>query len=83
MEIQFNLEHQYQLYLKRVNLKENEMQPIQRNQLRQTFIGACGQMLILLRDELSEFEEDKAIVIMQNMLNQVSDYFLKENNKIN
>ena len=79
----FDLEEQYQLYLKRVALKEVEMMPLQRKQLRQVFMGACGQMLLLLRDEVSELEEDKAIAVMQNMLNQISDYFLKETNKTN
>jgi hypothetical protein len=79
----FDLEKQYKLYLKRVALKEDEMMPLQRKQLRQVFMGACGQMLLLLRDELSLLEEDEAIITMQNMLNQVSDYFLKETNKIN
>jgi hypothetical protein len=73
----FNLEEQYQLYLKRVALKESEMHPTQKKQLRQTFMGACGQMLLLLRDDLGKLEEPEAIEAMQNMLNQVSDYFLK------
>jgi hypothetical protein len=79
----FNLENQYQLYLKRVALKESEMHYTQKKQLRQTFIGACGQLLLLLRDELGELEEDKAIETMQGMINQVSDYFLKETHKTN
>lgn len=79
----FNLENQYQLYLKRVALKENEMNPTQKKQLRQTFMGACGQMLLLLRDELGALEEEKAIEIMQGMINQVSDYFLKATHKTN
>ena len=73
----FNLEEQYQLYLKRVALKESEMHPTQKKQLRQTFMGACGQMLLLLMDDLGKLEEPEAIEAMQNMLNQVSDYFLK------
>lgn len=72
----FNLEYQYQLYLQRVDLNEKHMNSEQRKQLRQTFFGACGQMLILLRDELSKLEEDKAIVKMQDMINQISEYFL-------
>jgi len=80
---EFNLEHQYQLYLERVALNEKHMHPLQRKQLRQTFFGACGQMLILLRDELSKLEEDKAIDKMQDMINQVSEYFLSITNKQN
>jgi hypothetical protein len=79
----FNLENQYQIYLKRVALNENKMHPTQKKQLKQTFMGACGQMLLLFRDELGALEEEKAIEIMQGMINQVSDYFLKATHKTN
>ena len=81
MDNNFNLEHQYQLYLQRVALSENNMHPEQKRQLKQTFFGACGQMLIMLRDELGELEEDDAIKAMEGMINQVGDYFLKASNK--
>ena len=79
----FDLEHQYQLYLKRVGLKEENMHPVQKTETRRAFMGACGQMLILLRDDLGVLEESKAIEIMQDMFNQVQVYFMKETNKFN
>lgn len=79
----FNLEHQYQLYLGRVALSEKNMHPEQRKQLRQTFFGACGQMLILLRDELSNLSEEDGAAQMQDMLDQVGKYFLSITNKNN
>ena len=80
---EFNLEHQYQLYLQRMALSESTMHPQQKIQLRQTFFGASGQMLILLRDELSNLEEEKAMETLQNLINQVGNYFLAETNKMN
>lgn len=59
------------------------MHPIQKKQIRQTFFGASGQMLILLRDEVSKLEEEEAIHLLQDMLNQVSNFFLAESNKMN
>ena len=79
----FDLEHQYQLYLKRVGLKEENMHPVQKTETRRAFMGACGQMLILLRDDLGILEESKAIETMQDMINQVQVYFMKETNKFN
>ena len=79
----FDLEHQYQLYLERVGLKEENMHPVQKTETRRAFMGACGQMLILLRDDLGVLEESKAIEIMQDMINQVQVYFMKETNKFN
>jgi len=80
---EFNLEHQYQLYLQRMALSESTMHPQQEIQLRQTFFGASGQMLILLRDELSKLEEEKAMETLQDLINQVGNFFLAETNKIN
>ena len=80
---EFNLEHQYQLYLQRMSLSESKMHPQQKIQLRQTFYGASGQMLILLRDELSKLEEDKAMETLQDLINQVGNFFLAETNKMN
>lgn len=80
---EFNLEHQYQLYLQRMALSESTMHPQQKIQLRQTFFGASGQMLILLRDELSKLEEEKAMETLQDLLNQVGNFFLAETNKMN
>ena len=78
---EFNLEHQYQLYLKRVALREVEMHPEQKKQLRQAFMGACGQIILLLRDEVGKLEEDEAVKVMENMIEQVGNYFLKITNK--
>jgi len=80
---EFNLEHQYQLYLQRMALSESTMHTQQKVQLRQTFFGASGQMLILLRDELSKLEEEKAMETLQDLINQVGDFFLAETNKMN
>lgn len=80
---EFNLEHQYQLYLQRMALSESTMHPQQKIQLRQTFFGASGQMLILLRDELSKLEEEKAMETLQDLINQVGNFFLAETNKKN
>lgn len=36
----FDLEHQYQLYLKRVKLSETTMSEVQKKETRQAFMGA-------------------------------------------
>lgn len=73
----FNLEWQYQEYLKRVNLPESKMHPIQRIETKRAFMAAAGQMLITLRDEVSKLDDDEAVKVMENMTNQVADYWLK------
>ena len=71
----FDLEKQYQLYLKRVKLNESTMHPMQRIETKRAFMGACGQILFLFRDELSELEENDAVEQMEKMKNQVVQYW--------
>ncbi len=84
MKEQFNIEHQYQLYLKRIGLSEATMHGEQKKQLRLTFYGACGQMLILLREDLAAIEnEDEAAEVLQNMLDQVGNFLLNKSGQQN
>lgn len=78
MEKEFDLEYQYQLYLKRVALKENNMNSVQKIETKRAFMGACGQMLFLLRDDISKFDEDEAIEILENIKNQIGNFFIKQ-----
>lgn len=71
----FDLEKQYKLYLQRVELNEATMHPAQRTETKRAFMGACGQLLMLFRDELSELEESQAIEFMEKMKNQVLQYW--------
>lgn len=80
---EFNLEHQYQLYLERVKLKESQMSLIQRQELKRAFMGACGQMLVLLRDELGELPENEAVETLQNLHDQVGNFWLAETKRVN
>jgi len=79
----FSLEHQYQLYLKRVGLKEAMMHPAQRTETKRAFMGACGQMLVMLRDDLVELPENEAVETLQDLNNQVSNYWLAETKQVN
>lgn len=80
---EFNLEYQYQLYLQNMSLSESKMHPEQKKQLRQTFFAASGQMLLLLRDEISKLDEEVAIKILSDLLQQVTHFFLSQNNNSN
>lgn len=71
----FNLEAQYKLFLQRMGLNEQNMHPEQKIQLKQTFFGACGTILLLFRDDISELDEDKGVEAMQSMLQQVEYFF--------
>jgi hypothetical protein len=75
----FNIELQYQLYLKRVGLSEETMHEAQKIQLKQTFFGAFGQFLVLLESEIADLDEDKAVEVLEGFKTQVANYFIKLN----
>lgn len=72
----FTLQNQWELYLKRVKLSEDTMPAQQTRELKRAFFGACGQMLILLRDDVAAIEnEDECIVIFEQMTKECSDFW--------
>ena len=74
----FNLDSQYQAYLKMVGLEESKMIPIQRIETKRAFMAGCGQMLVLMRDEVGALEENNAIEAMESMFYQTEDFWAKE-----
>jgi hypothetical protein len=78
-----NLEEHYQDYLKRMNLKEERMHPQQKIQLRQTFMGACGVMLVYFLEEISKLDEEEAVAEMANIRDQVKQFFIDQLNSRN
>jgi hypothetical protein len=76
--LKFNLEHQYQQYLDRVNITEAQMGQVQRVETRRAFMAGCSQMLVLLRDDLTELDEDEAVDSLQDMIDQSADFWKKE-----
>ncbi len=78
MKKEFDLQWQYQFYLEKVKLKEINMGETQRKEMKRTFMGACGIVLILLKDELASLPDDEAMTVLENMLKQVGDYYNKQ-----
>ena len=76
----FDIEVQYQDYLKRINLPESKMNPIQKQQLKKTFYAACGKMLNLLEFELTKLTEEEAIEKLKHMAKQINIFFKKSQN---
>lgn len=69
-----DIEFQYQLFLVRMALSEATMHPQQKEQLRDCFYGAFGQLLILLRDDMPD-DEQKAVQVYQMLLDQVKTHY--------
>lgn len=75
---QFSLEHQFRLYLYHAGLIGKEMSVIQYQETKRAFFGACGQMLILMRDGITELNDDDGVDVLQNLIEQVSDFWQNE-----
>jgi hypothetical protein len=73
----------YTAYLKSVGLKQSKMSLGQNRELRRAFFGACGMMMVKLRDDIGTLPEDQAVKVLEDMFHQVNEFFLKENNKLN
>lgn len=79
LPIDFDLNHQWGLFCQRAGIPENKMPVDQRREMKRAFFGACGQMLILLKDELGDWSDkhgdEAAANVLQNMLDQVQSFW--------
>jgi len=73
----FSIENQYKTYLERVNMKEESMHPVQRVELKRAFFGAVGQLLLLMRDEISELPEDESLKVLESQYSEVLAFWQK------
>ena len=76
----FDLQELWKEYQDLTGLPEYRMHPDQRRETKRAFYGACGQILVLLRDKVGALEEKDAIAAMQDMINQVANFW---NNEVN
>lgn len=51
----FDLNHQWGLFLERCGISAITMPEDQHREMKRAFFGACGQLLILLRDEVGDY----------------------------
>lgn len=79
----FTIEQQYQQYLSLVGLSEEDMHPVQKIETRRAFYAGCGQLLYILRDGVSKLSEDEAVQKMEDLLQEVQDFWKKEAEETN
>ncbi len=79
----FDLQHQWSLYLKRVSIKEEDLPEDQRREMKRVFYGCAGQMLLMLRDDIGQLEQDEAVDVLEDLIKQVSVFFLNQETKLN
>jgi hypothetical protein len=70
---ELTIEHQYKEYLRRADVKEENMPPDQRYEIRRAFYGAVVQTLLMLRDDLVDYckdDDDKAEAILEDLFEE-------------
>ncbi len=74
----FTIQTQWEKYLKRVDLKESEMLPIQTQETKRAFFAGVSQLLVLLREDVSALEENEAINTMERMETECGEFWKTE-----
>lgn len=77
------IEKMYQDYLKRVNLDESLMHPVQATETKRAFMAGIGSTLAFtVSDEFYELTEEDAMEEMHTLFKEVEEFFEDEVKKL-
>ena len=71
----FTVKQQWKFFMQRAGFKPGELPVVQEIEMSKAFYGASGQILLLLRDELSDLPEKDGMVKLQSMINEIGTFF--------
>jgi hypothetical protein len=77
----FIIEEQFQEYCKRCQLNLDACSPTQVIEMRRTFYGAIGQLLIYLRDDLADKSKADGAVELERIWQQVMSFWQRQGGK--
>lgn len=75
MNDSFNIEEYYQLYLKKVNLREIEMSHIQSIETRKAFFAGCASLFDIFVNKIPSYSDPQAYEIIDNIGDQLLYFF--------
>jgi len=79
---EYDINNQFELYKSRVGLHRLSPDSNQHIELKRSFMGAIGQMLVLFRDGIGQMEDENlAVKKLQTMFDQVRDFWTAELNQ--
>lgn len=76
-----SIEHEFELYLERVELKKETMNPGHYREIKRAFYGAFGQSLILGRDRLANFDFEIGARYLDSMMKEIETFWGQETKK--
>lgn len=79
-DLNMDLEDQFIIYLKRVNLYGKiAEESIEYIELKRAFYGGCAQLLVMVRDGIGAMSEEKAIGQLEDLFQQAKMFWNKQN----
>ena len=80
MSKEFNVEHQFELYLQRVDLASKVLTAVQYQEMKRAFYGAWGQQLLLMNR--SKISSDVKRSVISKMVSEVSKFWQSETDRL-
>lgn len=77
MEEMFSIQNMFDFYIE-TNYKDKILPENQYHQLKLCYFGACGHLLVLIRDKISNLEEDEGVKLLNSMLNEFINLYKTE-----
>jgi len=76
MSKNLEIDHQYQQYLKRMQLDETKMHPQQKIETKRAFYGGFSQLLVLMFNDVADIDdEDKAVLTLEDLSVQCEQFW--------
>lgn len=76
--IRFNCESEFQQYCERVKLDLDTCHPVQVIETRRAFLAGVAQMLVFLRDGISQLSEDECVAELERINKQVQTFWERQ-----
>lgn len=71
----FTIKQQWDRFMERCGMAPGEMPKVQETEMSKAFYGSAGQILIMIRDEVSELKEEDAVVVLDNMMDEIMKFW--------
>ena len=69
----YSIKKMYEFYLQKINLSEDAMHPIQREQTKQAFYAGVSCLLIMQRDDFPNLSDSECFDTLDNMLKECGE----------
>lgn len=75
---ELTVEFQYNFFLKRMGLVEDKMSEIQKNEIKNAFIGGFGQALLVMIQGVAMLPEDEIEKAVTKLFQEVSEFWKQQ-----